>query len=120
VGRTNPTYRDAVTALRERWGDFERALRRRDKPAFERLFEHARAHADAGGYLNHEEPLFPILLSVDLEQEKRLADLEDQLGDLEERLAAAEERLEDGESESESASVSTAATETGATDAERR
>jgi hypothetical protein len=83
VGRTNPTYRDAVRALRERWGDFERALRRRDEPAFERLFEHACEHADAGGYLNHEEPLFPVLVSVDLEQEKRLADLEERLAELE-------------------------------------
>lgn len=94
MGRTNPTYRDAVRALRERWSGFERALRRRDKPAFERLFEHAREHADAGGYLNHEEPLFPILVSVDLEQEKRLADLE-------ERLAAVESERAGGHADAE-------------------
>lgn len=83
MGRTNPTYRDAIQALEQRWDDFKRALRRRDQPRFERLFEYAQAHADAGGYLNHDEPLFPILLSVDLEQETRLDELEDRITALE-------------------------------------
>lgn len=75
-----------MRGLQERWGDFKRALRYADQSAFERLFEHARAHADAGGYLNHEEPLFPILVSVDLEQEKRLSALEERLETLEAEL----------------------------------
>jgi len=83
VGRTNPTYRDAIQALEQRWDNFKRALRRRDQSRFERLFEYAQAHADAGGYLNHDEPLFPILLSVDLEQETRLDELEDRITALE-------------------------------------
>lgn len=86
MGRTNPTYRDAIRALEGRWDDFKRALRHRDQPRFERLFEYACAHADAGGYLNHDEPLFPILLSVDLEQETRLDDLEDRIETLEGEL----------------------------------
>ena len=86
MGRTNTTYRDAIRALEGRWDDFKRALRHRDQPRFERLFEYARAHADAGGYLNHDEPLFPILLSVDLEQETRLDDLEDRIEMLEVEL----------------------------------
>ena len=83
MGRTNPTYRDAIQALEGRWADFKRALRRRDQSRFERLFEYAQAHADAGGYLNHDEPLFPILVSVDLEQETRLDELEDRIDTLE-------------------------------------
>ncbi len=83
MGRTNPTYRDAIQALEQRWDNFKRALRRRDQSRFERLFEYAQAHADAGGYLNHDEPLFPILLSVDLEQETRLDELEDRITALE-------------------------------------
>lgn len=83
MGRTNPTYRDAIQALERRWDDFKRALRRRHQPRFERLFEYAQAHADAGGYLNHDEPLFPILLSIDLEQETRLDELEDRITALE-------------------------------------
>jgi len=83
VGRTNPTYRDAIQTLERRWADFKRALRHRDQPRFERLFEYAQAHADAGGYLNHDEPLFPILVSIDLEQERRLDELEDRIAALE-------------------------------------
>ena len=92
MGRTNPTYRDTVKAIERRWDEFKRALRRRDQPRFERLFEYARAHADAGGYLNHDDPLFPILVSVDLEQERRLNDLEDRIAALE---AARNEASED-------------------------
>ena len=83
MGRTNPTYRDTIRALERRWDDFKRALRHRDQPRFERLFEYARAHADAGGYLNHDEPLFPILVSIDLEQETRIDELEERLETLE-------------------------------------
>ncbi len=90
MGRTNPTFRDQVRGIENRWGDYRRALRRADKPHFDRLFEHARAHADAAGYLNHATPEIPILVSVLLEQEKRLADLETRLADLEARLADAD------------------------------
>ena len=83
MGRTNPTYRDTIRALERRWDDFKRALRHRGQPRFERLFEYARSHADAGGYLNHDEPLFPILVSIDLEQETRLDELEKRLETLE-------------------------------------
>lgn len=76
MGRTNPTYRDTLRGLEERWTPYRRALRRRDQPHFDRLFEHGRAHADAAGQLNHAEPLFPLLVSIVLEQERRLAALE--------------------------------------------
>ncbi|WP_089386030.1 hypothetical protein [Halorubrum vacuolatum] len=90
MGRTNPTYRDALRAIEERWSDFRRALRRRDQPRFDRLFEYAREHADASGLLNHQHPFLPALLSIDIEQEARLDDHEDRLGELE---AALENRL---------------------------
>jgi len=79
MGRTNPTYRDALRAIEERWAEFRRALRRRDQPRFDRLFEYAREHADASGLLNHQNPLLPALLSIDLEQEARLDDHEERL-----------------------------------------
>ncbi len=53
--------------------------RRRDQPRFDRLFEYAREHADASGLLNHQNPLLPALLSIDLEQEARLDDHEERL-----------------------------------------
>jgi hypothetical protein len=83
MGRTNPTYRDALRAIEERWTDFRRALRRRDQPQFDRLFAYAREHADACGLLNHQNPLLPALFSIDLEQEARLNNHEERLEELE-------------------------------------
>ncbi|CCQ35061.1 hypothetical protein ACFQJ7_08935 [Halovenus rubra] len=92
MGRTNPTYRDALRAIEERWTDFRRALRRRDQPRFDQLFEYAREHADASGLLNHQNPLFPALISIDLEQEARLDEHEDRLAELENALNEADDR----------------------------
>lgn len=83
MGRTNPTFRDALRAIKERWSDFRRALRRHDQPRFDRLFEYAREHADASGLLNHQNPLLPALFSIDLEQQARLDDHEERLAELE-------------------------------------
>ncbi|MFB6252142.1 MAG: hypothetical protein ABEI27_10750 [Halobellus sp.] len=86
MGRTNPTYRDALRAIEERWATFRRALRGREHPRFDRLFVYAREHADASGLLNHQNPLLPALVSIDLEQERRLDDQETRLDDYEARL----------------------------------
>ena len=83
VGRTNPTYRDTLTALQQRWGAYRRGLRVDDQPHFDRLFAHARAHADAGGLLNHPRPLVPALMSIALEQEWQIAALEARIAALE-------------------------------------
>ncbi len=91
MGRTNPTYRDLFSSLADRWATFRRALRSRDQPRFDQLFDYAREHADASGLLNHQEPLLPALVSIDLEQERRLDEHE-------RRLALVEQRLADSES----------------------
>jgi len=83
MGRTNPPYRAALRAIEERRAAFRRALRRRDQPRFDRLFEYAREHADASGLLNHQNPLLPALFSMDIEQEARLDDHEERLEELE-------------------------------------
>ena len=92
MGRTNPTYRDALRSIEERWTDFRRALRRRDQPRFDQLFTYAREHADASGLLNHQNPLLPAFLSIDLEQEARLDNHLDRLDDLEAALGAEADR----------------------------
>ena len=94
MGRTNPTFRDGLRALEERWSDFRRALRRHNQPRFDRLFEYARAHADASGLLNDDDPLFPVLFSIDLEQEQRLDEHDDRLNDHDDRLDELEARLD--------------------------
>lgn len=68
-----------LQAIEDQYQDYRRALRREDQDHFDRLFEQAAAHADAAGYLNPDEPMQPILLSMILEQEKRIQELEAQL-----------------------------------------
>ena len=87
MGRTNPTFRNVLEAVKSRWGDYRRALRRRDQAPFDRLFEYADAHADAAGYLDNDDPMEPILVSMLLGQEKRLAELDGRLAELEGRTA---------------------------------
>jgi len=91
MGCTNPTYRDALRAIEERWAEFRQALRRRDQPRFDRLFEYAGEHADASGLLNHQNPLLPALFSIEIEQENRLDDHEGRLSELERRLSESED-----------------------------
>ncbi|WP_276260610.1 hypothetical protein [Haloglomus litoreum] len=83
MGRTNPTYRDRLRGLEERWQPYRRGLRRREQGHYDQLWADARQHADAAGYLNHDEPLFPVFLSMLLAQQARIATLEEQLTALE-------------------------------------
>ena len=76
MGRTSPTYRDALRATEQRWQAYRRTLRRHDRPHFDRLFVHGRAHADAAGVLNHADPVVPLLVAALLEHERRLTALE--------------------------------------------
>lgn len=92
MGRTNPTYRDVLRAIEQRWQDFRSALRRRDQPRLDQLFEYARAHADASGVLNHQTPIIPALVSIDLEQETRLDEHERRIEALEAQLSEAREQ----------------------------
>lgn len=81
MGRSNPTYRDNLRSLEEHWGDYRRALRRRDQAHFDRLWEHAAGYADAAGYQNQSRTLDLVLVSIMLAQERRIATLEAELED---------------------------------------
>jgi hypothetical protein len=82
MGRTNPTYRDQLAAVEDEWSAFRRVLRRQNKPRFDQLFVYARDHADAAGNLNPADPLAPVWMSVVLEQERRIDELEDRVESL--------------------------------------
>jgi hypothetical protein len=86
MGRTNPTFRDTLEAVRGDWDRYRRGLRRDQTDAFDALFADAEAHADASGYLNAREPLVPILVSMLLEQQLTVRDLEERVVALEERI----------------------------------
>ena len=82
MGRTNPTYRDQLGAIEDEWGAYRRALRRADQSTLDQLFVYARDHADAASSLNHADPLAPVWMAIALEQERRIAELEDRVDSL--------------------------------------
>lgn len=76
MGRTNPTHRDTLRRLEDRWQPYRRALRHRDRPHFDRLWAQASTYADAAGYHNSDRDLDLVLVSVAIAQERRIAELE--------------------------------------------
>src|SRR5947209_11423763 len=76
MGRTVPTFRQLIEEAAERWSKFRRALRREDQEHFDRLFHRARCYTQAATYQCNDNPMEAILLSLALDQEKRLHALE--------------------------------------------
>lgn len=76
MGRTVPTFRQLIEEAAERWSKFRRALRREDQEHFDRLFHRVRCYTQAATYQCNDNPMEAILLSIALDQEKRLHALE--------------------------------------------
>src|ERR1700716_944719 len=76
MGRTVPTFVQLIQEAAERWKKFRRALRREDQPHFDRLFVRVRCYTQAATYQASDNPMEAILLSIALDQEKRLDALE--------------------------------------------
>ena len=79
MGRTNPTYRDFLERYEGQFGDFRRGLRREARADFDRLFERARAYADAAGYANHLDRDRLVLVSMALGHEAALRERREQI-----------------------------------------
>ena len=75
MGRTIPTYRLHLESILNDWMDYRRALRERDREAFDRLLNRARQHASAASYSAHLDPTDLAFLSIFLEMEKELEGL---------------------------------------------
>ena len=76
MGRTVPTFRQLIDEAIARWSKFRRALRREDQEYFDRLFRRVRTYTQAATYQANDNPMETILLSIALDQEKRLDALE--------------------------------------------
>jgi hypothetical protein len=76
MGRTVPTFRQLIEEAAQRWSKFRRALRREDQEHFDRLFLCVRRYTQAATYQCSDNPMEAILLTIALDQEKRLHALE--------------------------------------------
>ncbi len=74
MGRTVPTYRLHLESILNDWMDYRRALREKDRGAFDRLLAKARQHASAASYCAHMDPTVLAILSILLETEKDIQD----------------------------------------------
>jgi len=96
MGRTVPTFRQLIDDAIARWSKFRRALRREDQEYFDRLFRRVRTYTQAATYQASDNPMEAILLSIALDQEKRLDALEHAAlppGEIPEQLDAPEPLL---------------------------
>ena len=75
MGRSSPTYRDLLRQIEHEWDDFERALRRRDKGPYSRLWGNATRYADAAGHQNPSEPMDAVFLSMLLAHQRAIEQL---------------------------------------------
>jgi predicted CopG family antitoxin len=77
MGRTVPTYRMHLESILNDWMDYRRALRERDREAFDRIVSKARQHASAASFCADMDPTVLAILSVLLETEKEIRDAKD-------------------------------------------
>jgi hypothetical protein len=75
MGRTLPPFNQLIESERRAWAPFRRALRKDDQAAFDRLFDCAKLHVQAGVYLSRPWPFEVIAMAVLLEHHKRLEHL---------------------------------------------
>ncbi len=79
MGRSKPTVRNYLDDLEADWQPYRRTLRRRDQAHFDRLFEHARGHADAITQLDPADPRLAAVFSMLLAQQRELEALRGRL-----------------------------------------
>ncbi len=79
MGRNNDTFTLVIDRNKEAWGKFRRALRKEDRLLFDEIWRAPKLYLAAGAFLASELPLEVIMMSMLLEQYKRIRRLERQL-----------------------------------------
>ncbi len=87
MGRTVPSYRQALEAEIERWKGFRKGLRNKDAEAFDRIMNACRLFASAGSMATRPVLLEAMFMSILLHQEKAITEIREKLDKLEKRLS---------------------------------
>jgi hypothetical protein len=80
MGKTLPPFSHLIEYERRRWAPFKRALPKADQAIFDRLFDCAKLHIQAGVMVSRPWPFETLVMAVLLEHEKRIEHLMRQLG----------------------------------------
>jgi len=86
MGRTVPSYRQALEREIERWKGFRKGLRGKDAEAFDRMMNACRLFASAGSMATRPVLLETMFMSILLHQEKAITEIREKLDRLEKRL----------------------------------
>ncbi len=86
MGRTVPSYRQAIEAEIARWQGFRKALRGRDLEAFDRMMNACRIYASAGGMATRPVLAEAMFMSILLSQQKAIMEIRESLERLEKQL----------------------------------
>jgi hypothetical protein len=86
LGRTVPSYRQALETEINRWEGFRKALRDRDLEAFEKMMNACRTYASAGGSATRPVLTEAMFMCVLLNQQRELMEMRESLEQLEKRL----------------------------------
>jgi len=86
MGKTVESYRIALDTEIQSWSGFAKALRTDDREAFEQMTDACRNHASAGSNATRPEVFEPMVMSILMEQQKKLMRLEKELDAIKRRL----------------------------------
>ncbi|NWF86452.1 hypothetical protein HXY32_01340 [Candidatus Bathyarchaeota archaeon] len=86
MGRTVPSYRQALETEIGRWDGFRKALRGKDIEAFDRMMNACKAYASAGGMATRTVLVEAMFMSILLSQQKELMEIRESLERLEKQL----------------------------------
>ncbi|MBP8975735.1 MAG: hypothetical protein KBG83_03360 [Bacteroidetes bacterium] len=79
MGRTVPTFTNILALELESWSKFRRGLRKEDQEIFDDIFRAAKLHLAENFYAMRAVPFESIVISIILEQQKRIRNLENEL-----------------------------------------
>jgi len=86
MGRTVPSYRQALESEIERWKEFRKGLRSKDAKAFDRMMNACRMFASAGSMATRPILLEAMFMSILLHQEEAIVEIKEKLVKLEKQL----------------------------------
>jgi hypothetical protein len=86
LGRTVPSYRQALETEINRWESFRKALRGKDLEAFDQMMNACRIHASAAGSATRPILTEAMFMSILLNQQKELMEIKESLERVEKQL----------------------------------
>ena len=79
MGRTVPTFTNIIDSEITSWSKYKRGLRKKDQEIFEDMFRACRKHLAENFYAMRTIPFESIIISIALEQHRRIRLLEEAL-----------------------------------------